>query len=1111
MDSPQDGALFGAWLRRRRKGLDLTQKALARRVGCSAATIRKLEADERKPSRGTAKALAAALGVSGEEHDAFIRFARAGWADVPPVGAQSDGDRPWLAHAAAPSPEAERTWSPVPQDSQLADAPSGEAAVSSHHDRDGPQPLPVVAREEQLGRLRDALEQTLAGRGHMMLIAGEPGQGKTTLMRAFAARAQELAPDLLVVMGGCNAYTGTGDPFQPFREALGELTGDLQTATGAGAFERERGRRLLRSLPAIWDAVLETAPALIGTLLPARRLLARLARAGAPAPPGWVAARAANSGAAEGGGGTHAALRAAVTDLITTVSANAPILVVLDDLQWVDDSSADVALHLARSVSAHRVLVVGAFRPSDVVGTDDHPLHVMNRVLREVERVHGAAVIDLDRADGRAFLEAWLDTDPNQLDSDFRETLWRQTGGQPLLTVELVRAMQERGELVKDAEGRWAPSGELRWETLPRRVAGVLGERIDRLDRLAQDVLRVASVEGEVFTLEAVARVLEQEPRGLTRIAGEELHRRKQLVLPLDTHRGVSGLVSRYRFRHNLIQRFVYDSIDEAERGYLHEAVGTALEVLLGEEADPVVLADHFVRARAPDRAVTYLRRAGDRARESGALDQAVKDYRAALQYWHDPEPREQAAVLLHMGYCEFARGHGDAAREVLQRARAESLESGDIEAACVALALIGRVLYEQQEYAAGLAACTEAVEILEPRAETPELARVLSQRSVLHMFLGDSSQALEDGERALDIANRLHTEDARVRALVSMGTLLPGVGPARREEGFAMLRESFRAAERVGMADEAFASLGNAGGQLLSLGRFEEARELLQRAIAYGRKRAMGPVVAVFVIGLWWLSWIQGRWAEALEQVPHLRAFLGGRTALTRTLVNIPVYLASADLDLGRPEAAAAILDEHQVSLQRSEEEGDRENYLRERLRIAAMQGRVAEADVQADALLETLNSRSAHRFGAVLPALTACHWLAGRRSASAERGLRTCLAILETTDQRYGAPLARSALLEAQAVAANALDDAGEAADLAREAAEGWRSAGMPRDEARARITAAHALRWAGRDRDVNLELAAAGVLWDSLAAELPEGEIRTDFRRVQRAMLEDRGFVL
>lgn len=100
MGTPQDEALFGRWLRRRRRVADLTQKALARRVGCSAATIRKIEADERHPSRGLALALARALGVPEAERAAFVRFARHGWADRPPDAARaSDVDRPWAVPA----------------------------------------------------------------------------------------------------------------------------------------------------------------------------------------------------------------------------------------------------------------------------------------------------------------------------------------------------------------------------------------------------------------------------------------------------------------------------------------------------------------------------------------------------------------------------------------------------------------------------------------------------------------------------------------------------------------------------------------------------------------------------------------------------------------------------------------------------------------------------------------------------------------------------------------------------------------------------------------------------------------------------------------------------
>ncbi|MEJ2359301.1 MAG: AAA family ATPase [Deinococcales bacterium] len=1045
----QDEVVFGRWLRRRRRALDLTQKTLARRAGCSAATIRKLEADERRPSRHVAAALARALDVPPGEHESFVRFARGGWSDRPPAVWPGDLERPWRALALEASEAIAASPASLPRSGPKAR--QGEGVASSAGS------ARIVSREHELERLSEGLEQTLAGRGGVLFVAGEAGQGKTTLLRSFAERAQAVHPELLVAAGACNAYTGTGDPFQPFREVLEELVGP-----------EHAGVR----------------------------------------PPPWLAARVAQATVHEGlAGSSHAAVRSAISTLVTGVAGAAPLLLLLDDLQWLDESSADALLHLARSIMPYPVLLLGAFRPSDIVLRDGTPRHVLYQVLHEVERVHGEAVVDLDRADGRAFLEAWLDSEPNRLDAAFRDALWRQTGGQPLFTIELLRAMQERGELVKDVEGRWTLASAVDWAALPDRVAGVLGERIGRLDPFAREVLRVASVEGETFTAEVVAQILERAPRGVTRVVGDELHRRRQLVVPVETRRGATSLVSRYRFRHNLIQRYVYEAIDEAERGYLHEAVGDALQKLLGEEADPVALADHYLRARAPWRAAPHLRRAGDRARESGALSQAVHYYQAALEHWPDAEPIERATLLRSLGECECARGSLDVAFDALREARALCRDAGDGRTESAVLALMGHVLYERQDYARGLDACTSAIEALDGGPPCPELAVALSMRSLLYMMQGEDDRPLADGRRALAMADALHAEDARLRALLTVGTVLCRPGSGRLEEGLAMLEQSFRAADRMGIDHFASASLGNRASSFVAMGRLDESQEAFQRALDYARSRGVKLHEGMFTAGLWSLLWRRGRWAEALERAAELRQLAAETPRLDRNSVFILIYLASSELDLGRPEDAAATLDTHMASLERLGEAQTAEPYLRERLRIAAMGGRPEEADRRAAALVASLEDRPRHDPDAVL---TTCRWLTRRPSVEAARGVERCLAVLAEMARQDGHRLARAASHEARSVVADARGDAAEASRLARVAADEWGATGLPLDEARARSLAAHALRRAGRELDGESELQRARELLDALSGELSTDTFRASFAQVRRTMLEGAGSV-
>ena len=127
-------------------------------------------------------------------------------------------------------------------------------------------------------------------------------------------------------------------------------------------------------------------------------------------------------------------------------------------------------------------------------------------------------------------MEAYLDTQPNRLGAGFREALFGRTGGHALFTVELLRELQERRNIHQDEQGQWIEGPTIDWNTLPARVEGVIEKRIQRLANELQAILTVASVEGETFAAEVVARVQQVNERGLIQQLSRELDKRHRLV-----------------------------------------------------------------------------------------------------------------------------------------------------------------------------------------------------------------------------------------------------------------------------------------------------------------------------------------------------------------------------------------------------------------------------------------------------------------------------------------------------------------------------------------------------------------------------------------------------
>jgi predicted ATPase len=538
--------------------------------------------------------------------------------------------------------------------------------------------------------LDTCLAEALAGRGRVVFVTGEAGTGKTALIQEFARRAEAEHADLVVATGHCRAFTGIGDPYLPFREILGLLTGDVRSRWAAGALDPEGARRLWALIPHAVRALVEASPDLIDAFVVSQALFDR-ARAAAPGGARWLAGLEERLA---GGGPSRANLRQTdlfeqYATLLTALAGHRPLLLILDDLQWADAGSASLLFHLGQRLAGTRILIAGCYRPSEVALRRESPLtacpsageasrprsgppqrHPLQPVIHEFQRQFGQVEVALGQTGDRRFVEAFLDSEPNRLDATFRQRLYERTQGHALYTVEMVRDMRESGALAQDKSGSWVEGAAIDWASLPARVEGAIGERIDRLPAALRETLQVASVEGETFTAEVVAQVQGVSEREVVRQLSGELDRWHRLVVSVGSHRSLPGgqQTSRYRFRHILFQEYVYQGLDEAERAYLHKAVGDALEQRFDgrTEAIAIQLAQHYRLAELETKAIDYLHQAGEQALRSCAYQEAilVLDHALALVA-RLPDGTERAqrelALLLAQGNALIGtKGFGD-------------------------------------------------------------------------------------------------------------------------------------------------------------------------------------------------------------------------------------------------------------------------------------------------------------------------------------------------------------------------------------------------------------------------------------------------------------------
>ncbi len=674
-----------------------------------------------------------------------------------------------------------------------------------------------VARDDELAQLDGYLQRVLAGQGRVVFVTGEVGCGKTALIDEFTRRAQESHADLVVASGNCNAHTGVGDPYLPFREILEQLTGDVEARFVAGAISGEHARRLWSILPYAARALMEVGPDLIGAFIPGSPLAERVS-ASAPGGAEWMARLDDLVGSSLT---TSIVRRPQQSDIfkqysniLQSLASQAPLVLVVDDLQWADLGSINLLFHLGRSLGSHPILLLGAFRSEEIAIGRDAGRHPLDSVINELKRQFGEIMVVLGKSEDREFVESLLDSEPNQLGLPFREMLYRQTHGHPLFTIELLRGLQDRGDLVKDQDGQWIENTELEWESLPARVEAVIEERINRIGQPLREALRVASVEGESFTAEVVAKVLASDEREQLVRMSDELDRRHRIVRAESIQRIDGQLLSCYRFRHILFQKYLYSILDEVERVHLHEQVGNALEELYGvQEAAsqiPVQLARHFQEARITEKAIYYLHQAGDKAVQLSAYQEGIKhldkglellealpdspqraEKELALQIslgmaWMGqiPYPEymnahvrarelcQQTGNMSHMGRIlsdlaifHYVRAEHQQARELTDEALSITTQAGDSLAAAISHWHMGVILFALGEFTASREHLKQTISFYEPRQHHHEMVFLRGSDAGVSAIaydacnlwcLGYPDQALRLSQEALTLARKL-------------------------------------------------------------------------------------------------------------------------------------------------------------------------------------------------------------------------------------------------------------------------------------------------------------------------------------------------------------------
>ncbi|HEX9039346.1 MAG TPA: AAA family ATPase [Ktedonobacterales bacterium] len=804
---------FAQALRRARLAAGLTQGELAERAGLAVRSVSDLERGVRRaPYRDTVERLANALELTGPE-------------------------RALLASAARPTHQ-----------------PGAEHANQPNVASRDPSIVPFVGRAAELERLGGVLE----GKGpSLLLLAGEPGIGKSRLLRETITSAAKMGWSVLE--GSCQR----SDLSIPYAPLVGALARHIARRTPAQLRDDLKGCSwLVRLLPELADTALVPLPRWTGAPEQERRLM-------------FTAA------------GRY----------LANVAGPAGTLLALDDMQWAGGDALELLASLLREPGARPLCAIVAHRSAEV--RSDHPLESMLGDLGREERAERLVIGALSAPEAKELLGKLLERGQREktvsVSAVEAERVLRRTEGVPFYLVSCVRALQDG-----------VPEGETP-ERAPWSVSQQIRQRAAALPDAARVILGLAAIAGRnvaLWQLRAVASAAGFTPEA--RLDAVEAACRSGLLVETNGE-DAEG----FRFAHDLIHEVTLADLSAARRRGWNLLHAEALEGQAERERDQRAadIARHFLASDEPARALRYLLRAGDQAEATYAHADAEEQYRAALKLARERGDRASEARALDRLHTALAnQARFEAALEVADQACAIYRELGDAEGELRALDHYGIMYVARATPERGLERLHAERARFEGQPPSSAMAHFFATLAQLYLQAGRAQDALETAGRAFDFARVADDIPALVHATYMRGMALNGVD--RLADFEQDMEDVIPLSEQAGDATHLLIALSHTGNAAAAHGDFTRALERLTRAADIADRLNEDNFRCGTRCNLGRLAYIMGDWARA-ESEYGLAMTLYRRVGPAVWSIMAPSRMAQLRWAQGWRDEARALVEE--------------------------------------------------------------------------------------------------------------------------------------------------------------------------------------------------------
>jgi len=574
-----------------------------------------------------------------------------------------------------------------------------------------------TAREAELKSVNKKIEDAFRGKGFTVFIQGEPGIGKSQLV--YQAANYALSLDMNVLLGRC-VFNEGGLPYHPFisslktniQPALGSLGNKFLTTLSGHA--NRYGINLSGSLPFIKSFLgLSEGPI---SLLNKEQL--------------WNA----------------------IFSLFQIIAIEKPLVLILEDLQWADKTTLGLFSFIARNSANLPLLLIGIHRPPEIVPlsriekTEVNPLTESIRQLR-IEDLAEQIILERFDEEETEILVRRLFNSP--VGKNLIKKIFQHTEGNPLFISELVKLLKDKNYVKFEGE-KWRLSNNKISFVPTEKVQDVIHQRVDRLEKDLREILEVASCEGEYFQSETLAACLNINKISLL----------KSLNTLEKEHHLIRHEKNRYKFDHILIKEVLYRNILDELRDEYHRMIADYIINQYGtndEFASPISY--HLLASGKEEKAINYLIRAADRARELHAVEDATNYYQKVdtiLTKIKSVDTTLRLKVEEGLGDMLSLTGNTESALEhfniYLKAARKVENQIEEIKA----LRKISKVFRIKGKINDAFKMCEEALTLAKTIKNKPELIHCINTMAFTHASKGEYNLTIELSKEALTLSNEL-------------------------------------------------------------------------------------------------------------------------------------------------------------------------------------------------------------------------------------------------------------------------------------------------------------------------------------------------------------------